>query len=187
MLAQWCFTAWNIAIGRPNCRRSFAYAAAMLGALARDADRLGGQDHAGEVDEHADAAPGSTVAGAPSSVTRADRRVGSRFGGTSTFTPSPRVDHGDVVARRRRAARRRARRRGRCRRCPTPCHRRRVTIPRARPRPSPSRPRDRAAARPATAPPTAVSTALDDHRRHERARRDRPPSSSTTTTSSSSP
>jgi hypothetical protein len=24
MFAQWCFTAWNIAIGRPNCRRSFA-------------------------------------------------------------------------------------------------------------------------------------------------------------------
>ena len=29
MLAQWCLTAWNIAIGRPNCRRSFAYALAV--------------------------------------------------------------------------------------------------------------------------------------------------------------
>ena len=35
------------------------------------------------------AAPGSTVAGAPSSVTRAERRVGSRLLGTSTVTPSP--------------------------------------------------------------------------------------------------
>ena len=28
MLAQWCFTAWNIAITRPNCCRSLAYAVA---------------------------------------------------------------------------------------------------------------------------------------------------------------
>ncbi len=24
MLAQWCLTAWNMAIGRPNCSRSLA-------------------------------------------------------------------------------------------------------------------------------------------------------------------
>ena len=34
-------------------------------------------------------APGSTVAGAPSRVTRAVRRVGSMLGGVSTETPSP--------------------------------------------------------------------------------------------------
>ena len=28
MLAQWCLTAWNMAIGRPNCSRTFAYSAA---------------------------------------------------------------------------------------------------------------------------------------------------------------
>ena len=24
MSAQWCFTAWNMPMGRPNCTRSFA-------------------------------------------------------------------------------------------------------------------------------------------------------------------
>ena len=28
MLAQWCLTAWNMAIGRPNCWRTLAYSAA---------------------------------------------------------------------------------------------------------------------------------------------------------------
>ena len=28
MLAQWCLTAWNMAIGRPNCWRALAYSAA---------------------------------------------------------------------------------------------------------------------------------------------------------------
>src|SRR3546814_5536212 len=35
------------------------------------------------------AAPGKMVAAAPSKVTREERRVGSRFGGVSTVTPSP--------------------------------------------------------------------------------------------------
>ena len=97
MLAQWCFTAWNIAIGRPNCRRSFAYAAA-ISVHSRARPTASAERSTRARSTSARRAPGSTVAGAPSRVTRAERRVGSRFGGTSTLTPSPRFDHGDVVA-----------------------------------------------------------------------------------------
>jgi hypothetical protein len=51
MLAQWCFTAWYMAMGRPNWMRSLAYSAAISGALACDADRVGGEDDARQVDE----------------------------------------------------------------------------------------------------------------------------------------
>ena len=61
----------------------------MLGALAGHADGLGGEDHAARGRRRAwrrrRAAPSP---GAPSRVTRAERRVGSRFGGVSTVTPA---------------------------------------------------------------------------------------------------
>ncbi len=144
MLAQWCFTAWNIAIGRPNCRRSLAYAAAIsVHSRARptaSADRI---TRARSTSTRR--APGSTVAGAPSSVTRAVRRVGSRFVGHVDLHVRRPPSRRRRRHRRRSAARRRGRRRARCRRCPRPC--RRVTVDRrrrARLRRSASRRRGRA-------------------------------------------
>ena len=113
MLAQWCLTAWNVAIGRPNCSRTLAYSAAMLGALARRRRPPRPPGRPGPGRSAAGAAPGSTVAGAPSSVTLAARRVGSRLAGTSTWYAAGRTARStsDVVAGPAPAARRPGRRR----------------------------------------------------------------------------
>ena len=90
----------------------------MVGALPGHADGLGRQDSAGQVDERPGGRPGRTVAGAPSSVTRAVRRVGSRLPGDLDRDAVADLDHGDVVAGGARAGPGPARRRARCR--PTP-------------------------------------------------------------------
>ena len=98
MLAQWCFTAWNMAIGRPNCWRSLAYCGGGLSAFAGDADGLGGEDRAGDVDER--------LAGARQHGRRLHRRsaparcdVSGRGSAASrpTRLTLPDVDDGDVV------------------------------------------------------------------------------------------
>ena len=110
-------------------------------------------------------APVITVAGAPSRVTRALRRVGSRLGGDSIATPSPTVDdcrrrrrpaRGSATRTRRRAPRRRRRR-------PTPSDTvtepPSATAPTVEPSASPGRSRDRRASSPAAAI-TALATTV---------------------------
>ena len=84
MLAQWCFTAWNIAIGRPNCRRSFAYALAVsTHSCAPPAASAAASVHA--ICCASGNAPRSTAFGSTSGramVTWPTRRVGSRPGCT---------------------------------------------------------------------------------------------------------
>ena len=59
----------------------------LLGALDGDAGRLGRDDERAPGRPGRRRPPGMISAGAPSSVTRAERRVGSRLTGTSTVTP----------------------------------------------------------------------------------------------------
>ena len=66
-----------------------------------DADGLGGEDHPGQVDEGAARRRAARWPAAPSSVTRAVRRVGSRLAGTVDGDAVAHLDDGDVVARRR--------------------------------------------------------------------------------------
>ena len=86
MLAQWCFTAWNMAIGRPNWWRSLAYAAADS-VHSRATPTASAEKIVRAMSTSIWRAPGSTSAAAPSKLTRPARRVGSRFGGDSTVTP----------------------------------------------------------------------------------------------------
>ena len=88
MLAQWCLTAWYIAIGRPNCSRTLAYSAA-ASVHSRAMPTASAERRSLARSTSTGRAPARTVAVAPSSVTRPDRRVGSRFAGTSIFTPPP--------------------------------------------------------------------------------------------------
>ena len=82
MFAQWCLTAWKVAIGRPNCWRTFAYSAACsVVSLAMPAASAASTARATPVSSPR--APGSTVAGAASSLTLAARRLWSRLAGTS--------------------------------------------------------------------------------------------------------
>ena len=125
MLAQWCLTAWNVAIGRPNCSRTLAYSPAMLGALAGDAGGLGGEDRAGQVGEQPAGAPGSTVG--RRAVERDPRRRGGSGRGSAGVSTVDAARRGSRRPRRRRrrrrAARRPARRRAPRRRRRTPCRR----------------------------------------------------------------
>src|SRR3954464_5884125 len=89
MLAQWCFTAWNVAMTRPNCSRTFAYSAA-ISVAPRATPTASADKMTRDRSRNVVAAPVSVVAAAPSRATRPLRRVGSRFDGTSTFTPLPR-------------------------------------------------------------------------------------------------
>ena len=88
MLAQWCFTAWYIAMTRPNCTRSLAYTAAdsvhSSAIPTASADRITRARSTSVC-----LAPGRIVAGTPSSAMRAVRRVGSRLRGVVTVTPEP--------------------------------------------------------------------------------------------------
>ena len=86
MLAQWCFTAWNMAIGRPNWWRSLAYAAADS-VHSRATPIASAEKIVRAMSTSTWRAPGSTSAAAPSKLTLPARRVGSRFGGDSTVTP----------------------------------------------------------------------------------------------------
>ncbi len=86
MLAQWCLTAWNMPMGRPNWRRALAYSAACwVHSVARPAASAPTISRARS--SSAWRPPTSTSTGAPSSVTRALRRVGSRLSGLSIRTP----------------------------------------------------------------------------------------------------
>ena len=87
MLAQWCLTAWNVAMGRPNWIAHLGVGRGLLRALVGDADRLGGHEHAARGRPARAAPPAITSTAASANVTRAVRRVGSRFAGTSTVTP----------------------------------------------------------------------------------------------------
>ena len=49
MLAQWCLTAWKVAIGRPNWTRTLAYSAACWVVSVGDPDRLGREHGPGGV------------------------------------------------------------------------------------------------------------------------------------------
>ena len=136
MLAQWCLTAWNVAMGRPNCSRTLAYSLACIGALERDAGGLGGQDRPGQV-EHG--------------LTGAGQDLGRGAVEGDAAPPAGRVEVGRAPRRwhRRPRGRRRPRRRrpprGGCRRA-----RRRA---RRRPSRRPRRPRT------STSPPSATAPA----------------------------
>ena len=98
MLAQWCLTAWKVAMGRPNCTRTLAYAAACsVHSVAMPTASAAVMRRARSTRTRRP--PGITSAGAPDSTTRALRRVGSRLSGTSTVTPARAdLDDDDVVA-----------------------------------------------------------------------------------------
>ena len=190
MLAQWCLTAWNMAIGRPNCSRTLAYSAASsVHSRAMPAASAARIVRARSTSTWR--APGMTSAAAPSSVTRAARRVGSRFGGVSTVDASGRtIDDRDVVADRRPAARRPDRRRAPRRRTRTPfavavhVRRRRRARPRRWSSPSARPGRSRACSSSgAAAASTALAITVGTNGPGAMAR----PSSSTTTTSSGRP
>ena len=51
MLAQWCLTAWYMAIGRPNCSRSLAYSAACSVHSRATPTASAERSSAGQVDE----------------------------------------------------------------------------------------------------------------------------------------
>ena len=53
MLAQWCLTAWKVAIGRPNWTRTLAYSAACWVVSVGDADGLGREDGPGGIGQQA--------------------------------------------------------------------------------------------------------------------------------------
>ena len=131
----------------------------LLGALGGDAGRLGRDDEPGQVDQHPPPAGDAPRAGAPSSVTRAARRVGSRLRrhARRCTPPADVVDDDGVVARgqdedlgeataqdrrrrpggrasRHRDVGRRARRRRRRSRRPGPA----AAVPPARPEPAAS-------------------------------------------------
>src|SRR4051794_20194581 len=86
MLAQWCFTAWYIAIGRPNWMRSFEYAAASS-VHSKATPTASADSSTRAMSTSVRLAPVNTTTGASASVTRALRRLGSRFGGVDTVTP----------------------------------------------------------------------------------------------------
>ena len=90
MFAQWCFTAWNVAIGRPNCSRTLAYSAA-CSVTSRATPVASAANSSRDRSVSTLRAPGSTVAGAPVRVTRAIRLAGSRLAGISVLTPPPAV------------------------------------------------------------------------------------------------
>ncbi len=87
MLAQWCLTAWYMAIGRPNCSRTLAYSAA-CSVHSRATPTASAATSRRLRSTRARRAPGRTSQGEPVKDTRAERRVGSRLAGTSTDTPS---------------------------------------------------------------------------------------------------
>ena len=91
MFAQWCFTAWNVAIGRPNCSPDLGVLGRLLGALAGDAGRLGGEQQPGQVGEHLAGRRAAPWPARRVRVSRAARRAGSRLAGTSALTPPPAV------------------------------------------------------------------------------------------------
>ena len=82
MFAQWCLTAWKVAIGRPNCSRTLAYSAA-CSVVSAAMPAASAASTARAMSVSSPRAPGSTVAGAASSLTRAARRLWSRLAGTS--------------------------------------------------------------------------------------------------------
>src|SRR5271165_2988865 len=86
MFAQWCLTAWKVAIGRPNCSRTLAYSAAWS-VVSRATPAASAASTARATPVSSRRAPGSTVAGAASSRTLAARRLWSRLAGTSARTP----------------------------------------------------------------------------------------------------
>ena len=86
MFAQWCLIAWKVAIGRPNCSRIFAYPAA-ISVVSAATPAASAASTALATSVSRPRAPGSTVAGAASRLTRAAGRLGSRFFGTSACTP----------------------------------------------------------------------------------------------------
>ena len=87
MLAQWCLTAWKVAIGRPNWTRTLAYSAAMsVQARATPVASAARIRRARSVS--VERAPTSTSPDAPANETRPDWRVRSRLAGTVTVTPA---------------------------------------------------------------------------------------------------
>ena len=100
MLAQWCFTPWYMAIGRPNCKRTLAYSAARS-VLSRATPTASAARIVRAMSMSARRAPGMMSPVAPSSVTRPGaaggvdvlRRRHRHTGGLG-------VDDGDVVADR---------------------------------------------------------------------------------------
>ena len=116
MLAQWCFTAWNIAIGRPNCWRTLAYAVAVSthscappAASARDErprdmlrERTAPRQHAHRLD-----------AVTPRGRHDPTRRVGSRLPATVTSSPAASRSSTTMSSPARAGTGRRARRRAR--------------------------------------------------------------------------
>jgi hypothetical protein len=74
MLAQWCLTAWKVAIGRPNWTRTLAYSAACC-VVSLAIPIASAANTARAVSVSSLRAPGSSTAGAASSRTRAARRL----------------------------------------------------------------------------------------------------------------
>jgi hypothetical protein len=86
MLAQWCLTAWKVAIGRPNWIRILAYSAACC-VVSVAMPMASAANTALAVSVSSRRAPASSTAAARSSRTRAARRLWSRLAGTVTVTP----------------------------------------------------------------------------------------------------
>src|ERR1700678_2579212 len=100
MFAQWCLTAWKVAIGRPNCWRTFAYSAA-CSVVWPATPTASAANTARATAVSSPRAPGSTVAGAPSRLTRAAGRLRVQGGGPlGPPAAGRRLDHQHVLARR---------------------------------------------------------------------------------------
>ena len=174
MLAQWCLTAWKVAIGRPNCSRTFAYSAAFSvhsaatpAASAERTVRATSASSPARAGDHVGRGPVEGDPGRPA--------VGSRLVGTSAWTPPARARS---PRRRRRpppAARRPDGRRARRRptRCAAPSRDGHLAAEGDRADPLPS-------ARPGSSRlrsvvgPGGGQHGAGDHRRHERSRRQAP-------------
>src|SRR3954452_2361160 len=108
MLAQWCFTAWNVAMTRPNCSRTFAYSAA-ISVAPRATPTASALRTTRARSRSVTRAPVRIVAKTPSTVTRALRRVAAGVGGAAGVevggdvaraAGGMQVEEQDVVARR---------------------------------------------------------------------------------------
>ena len=86
MLAQWCLTAWKVAIGRPNWTRTLAYSAACW-VVSVAIPIASAANTALAVSVSSRARPRAAPRPPASSRTRAARRLWSRLAGTVTVTP----------------------------------------------------------------------------------------------------
>ena len=85
MFAQWCLTAWNVAMTRPNCSRTLAYSAAI--SVAPRATPTASADSSSRARSRPISARAFGGKGVPSGV----RRAGSSFVARCRFGLNPRM------------------------------------------------------------------------------------------------